>query len=181
MNSGVRSIVFIVAIYFTTTTIITPTRLNRILAAGEPARIKQSHDFAKMYLDNCREINIVPTLDDWSGEEVKKYQTTVPELIKLREIYEESNAAYHTAGNKSVIEFESLPENEGVSAFEGGHFTPQFRQYLDSDRTALDAMDIARDKEHELNIATLEYMIQDYESKMKIIDTANMRKDLYRK
>lgn len=177
INSVIRSIVFLFAIYFGVTTIITPSKLNYLWIKDEPNRIEHSHHSAENYLFRCRMNNVNPSLD-YFGDETNKYQASSG-MISFKEGVQYAHQKMNSAISEAATQFEALSTNTTHCILDEDGFTPEFDQYLNTNQAVIEAEDYYYFMEASYNQEILNQIIEDYKKHGKIIDVNWMRKEMH--
>ncbi|MDF7802100.1 hypothetical protein P4C99_21695 [Pontiellaceae bacterium B1224] len=172
-----RSIIFLFAIYFAISTIITPSKLNYIWIKDEPNRIERNHHSAEAYLFRCRMNNVNPPLDCF-GDETNKYQTSSG-MISFKEGVQYAQEQMNSALVDAAKKFESLTTNSTYSILDDDGFSPEFDQYLETDQVFIEAEDYYYFMKASYNQEILNQIIQDYKKHGKLIDVNWMSKEMH--
>ncbi len=153
---------------------------NRLVATW----IEPNIDMARRYLDRYKQSKITPLIGLFGVEEIREYQAKAPELKKMREQFGQVNELQKSIGMQdaeyrdAMKSYESLPKKTKIAMEKNSAVIRPIIKRLYKENKAYR---IAKDKRAEalflLNIATMEYIINDYEQRGKCVPTKWMNRE----
>ncbi len=152
---------------------------NRLVATW----IEPNIDTARWHLDQYGKTKTTPPIALFGFEEIREYQANVPELRKLKELFDQTREV------KKSIAMQDIEYRDELNSYESlpVKTMKEFREHqavivpvIERLKRENETYRIAREDNSEslfrLNMATLEYIINDYEKRGKCVPTRWMNK-----
>lgn len=145
-----------------------------VMTVAVEAKKETNYEIARDYLEECEDLDRIPSIGHIGQKTVQHYWDTVPKLTKLREQFIEDNEALSVALKKDDVyraaydRYENAKGNERKAALK--EFNKAKNEAYARFRGKSSFERILKKRQESLlecNLETLEYIIDDYEKQGK--------------